>query len=535
MLEVVLENKKRRYRSFTGFFQVKEIIMREIVPSLDYLPSELLEYIASFLDKKSLCFFAVTKSRNLKGILTQLKKLQTEMMSQLNIRASRHQSMLYIPQSLYVWGNNDTGQLGLGESSNQFNLTHVKNIQGNILQVIAAYKSTFVLTSQGLFACGDNECGQLCLGNDINCNQLTKVINIPSNILQIAAGSSHTLILTDIGLYGCGSNLVGQLGLAERRYYTQLTKIENIPGRILKIAAGSGHTLILTTEGLFGCGRNDKGQLGIKDKNNCYQFERIEIALGKVLQIAAGACHTMVLTEQGLYACGDNEYGQLGLSHTNQCDKFTKLENITDTISQIAAGFDNTFILDTQSLWACGENLYGQLGQGHITTAQSKTAKESFDKFNLGFPYTKNTKHDKHNDCFIKIKDITGIPLQVAAGENHTLLLTDHGLYASGNGADGQLGVGRTINNCSSARINAKGFNMWAKNQADAVVHFPECYLFTEITNLPPHIKKILSCYRHINNLINIIKKRDPNILHDNLQVSVTFPSSVRQSICLIS
>ncbi len=74
---------------------------------------------------------------------------------------------------------------------------------------------------------------------------------------------------------------------------------------------------------------------------------------------------------------------------------------------------------------------------------------------------------------------------------------------------------------------------MWAKNQADAVVDFPECYLFTEITNLPPHIKKILSWYKHISNLIHIINPV-PDTQQDNQQVSV-IPLSEGQAGCLVS
>ncbi len=515
--------------------QFKEFGMREITSPLDSLPFDLLGYITSFLDKKSFCFFAAAnKSRNLKSTIPLLKKLQKEMIKQINIRACRHQTIMYTPQSLYACGNNDTGQLGLGDLIDRFNLTNIENIHGNILQVIAAHKSTFVLTSQGLFVCGDNECGQLGLGDDISRNKLTKVKNLYGNILQIAIGTSHTLILTDNGLYGCGSNIVGQVGLSERRYYTRLTKIENITGTILKIAAGSGHTLILTTEGLYGCGRNDKGQLGIKDRDNFNQFVRIENVLGKVLQIITGACHTLIYTEQGLYACGDNQYGQLGLGHTNDCDKLTKIENIAGTIKQIVAGLDNTFILTSQGLWACGGNLYGQLGLGHLTTAQSKAAKEAFNNSNFSFLFPKNNKPDKHNDCLIKIKDIPGIPLQVAAGENHTMLLTDQGLYTCGNGAAGELGIGRKIDNCSPARKNTTGINILAKNQADRFIHFPECYLFTEITHLPPHIRKILSWYRHISNLINIIEPI-PIIQQDNQQIPALSSQPEMSSYCLIS
>ncbi|XP_076822444.1 E3 ubiquitin-protein ligase MYCBP2-like isoform X2 [Clavelina lepadiformis] len=80
-------------------------------------------------------------------------------------------------------------------------------------QIACGDHHTVVLTDVGsVCVFGKNNHGQLGLGDTHNRNQPTR-INLPHKVVKISAGSHHSILLTDDGLlFGCGSNAQGQLG-----------------------------------------------------------------------------------------------------------------------------------------------------------------------------------------------------------------------------------------------------------------------------------------------------------------------------------
>jgi alpha-tubulin suppressor-like RCC1 family protein len=79
----------------------------------------------------------------------------------------------------------------------------------NVLSVTCGARHTIIITKNNeLYSCGDNDYGQLGLGDNNNRNIFTKV-DIP-NVLSVACGSNHTMIITKNNeLYACGNNEYG--------------------------------------------------------------------------------------------------------------------------------------------------------------------------------------------------------------------------------------------------------------------------------------------------------------------------------------
>jgi alpha-tubulin suppressor-like RCC1 family protein len=167
--------------------------------------------------------------------------------------------------SIWAWGRNDCGQLGIGPTTTVSSRGFLKVHLDNVAQLISAYKSTFFIKTDGsVWACGDNKEGQLGIGQ--------------------AKGSQYNPVKVSID-------------------------------RVAQVIAGNLHTFFIKTDGsVWACGNNDKGQLGIGHYTN-HQYSTVKVPIDDVAQVIAGKFHTFFVKSDGsVWACGNNEKNQLGIN-----------------------------------------------------------------------------------------------------------------------------------------------------------------------------------------------------------------------------
>jgi hypothetical protein len=129
--------------------------------------------------------------------------------------------------------------------------------------------------SGNLWAWGDNQFGQLGLGDKINQNTPVK-LSIEEKVIQLAAGRGHVLALMGNGtLMAWGDNSKGQLARAIDATIGSDTPIpvwveENkVLENVVAIAAGDFHSVALTETGnILAWGDGSKGQLGAKRESS---------------------------------------------------------------------------------------------------------------------------------------------------------------------------------------------------------------------------------------------------------------------------
>ena len=126
--------------------------------------------------------------------------------------------MLTVSGTIFVWGRNEWGQLGIGATQEPFVPfpSLLKAIRGQ--QVcdfqLGEEHSVCVTLEGGVFSWGNGAQGQLGHGNAGNGNSPRKIFELMGEkVERIAVGRRHTVCCTDKGIiFSFGMNIHGQLG-----------------------------------------------------------------------------------------------------------------------------------------------------------------------------------------------------------------------------------------------------------------------------------------------------------------------------------
>jgi len=316
--------------------------------------------------------------------------------------------------TLAAWGDNNSGQLGDGSTTNSsvpVAVSYSGILAGRtVIAVAAGGGHSLALCSDGtLAAWGNNEGGQL--GNNTLVNSSVPVavnttgVLTGKTVIAMAAGVMHTVVLCADGtLAAWGANTSGQLGnnsttgsLAPVAVNTSGVLADKT---VIAMAAGQDHNLALCSDHtLVAWGYNGYGQLG----NNGTTQSPVPVAVntsgvlsGKtVIAVSGGRVHSLALCSDGtLAAWGYNLFGQLGNNNTTDSlvpvavDRSGVLAG--KTVITLAGGADHSLALCSDgTLAAWGWNEYGTLGNSsttdsHVPVAVSTASLSTGERFVAG-------------------------------------------------------------------------------------------------------------------------------------------------------
>lgn len=235
---------------------------------------------------------------------------------------------------LYGCGLNYTDMLGLGDSTSRKVFTKLPWFTSDYKKItIDGYSSLLFLKNNGeLWALGNNDFGQLGVGDRAGRNVLTKISGLngcPSDIKDCFSGYRNSFILTYSGeLWGTGENRDGLLGLGDTNYRLVFTKVNGIPDNIKQLEFIVYDNAIFLTEDnkLYGSGAGGFGTVGFGTTENKLFFTEIINRPNNIKKIYTGYYTSYLLTEADeLYATGYNNFGELGLGHTDKVFSYTKI------------------------------------------------------------------------------------------------------------------------------------------------------------------------------------------------------------------
>ncbi|KAM6143229.1 X-linked retinitis pigmentosa GTPase regulator [Erethizon dorsatum] len=302
---------------------------------------------------------------------TCVKALQPEKV-QLAACGRNHTLVLTVVGNVYAAGGNNEGQLGLGdtEERNTFHRISFFTSQHNIKQLSAGSNTSAALSEDGtLFMWGDNSEGQIGLNNVINVC-VPHQVNIGKPISWISCGYYHSAFVTMDGeLYTFGEPESGKLGLPKELLINHRTPqlVARIPEKVIQVACGGGHTVVLTEKAVYTFGLGQFGQLGL----GTFLFETSEpkvieqIKNQKITYISCGENHTALITDIGLmYTFGDGRHGKLGLGLENFSNQFFPTvcsEFLRFTVQLVACGGCQTLVFASPRIDVVGESDFNQI------------------------------------------------------------------------------------------------------------------------------------------------------------------------------
>ncbi|KAL8440325.1 hypothetical protein Efla_001167 [Eimeria flavescens] len=357
--------------------------------------------------------------------------------------------------SLWVWGSNEKGQLGVGseETEDEHEPFLLDCFSLPVKRIACGDAHCLVVTAHGnVLSWGSNEMGQLGLGSTRPAYTPQGVSSL-RNAIDVFAAADYSACITS-GINGAegaeaaaaagaaagawvyaeqlqqsgelwlwGSAESGKLGLGEKILGGAITVPHSVsmPSSVSKVALGQSHVLALTARGfLYAWGAGFYGRLGLGSSANVYTAALVEFPTPIRANIAAGSMQSMCLTEDGeIWVWGRREY-LCAAQHILTPKLFLQLEG-PEGVSK------------AKSIAACGEHclavtvdgrVYGWGENANLQACCGSRMAQSLDRPEL----------------------VQGLPEPAEAiftGPEHTIVKLKNGeLYAWGCTVGGRLGIG---------------------------------------------------------------------------------------------
>ena len=292
--------------------------------------------------------------------------------------------------SLWAWGKNNAGQLGIGGTAPQSSPVQVGTATSwaSVTTVPGAYTTLALDTTGQLWGWGYNPDGQLPGGPAVWPVAVGASIDVPTLFTlngklwsQIDGGSGHVigrLIPAQSSfLYTWGFNDFGQLMTNDLISRSSPVNIGTNSLGALWVSAGTNNSAYIRGNGvLYTCGNNDYGQLG-NGTPGIYRSSQVQVTASGIswTQVTAGEYYVgAISTTYKLYTWGQDAYGVLGQRPSGDRSVPTQITSVipstyndfTNTsFVSVSTGYQTMSATDsTGRIFLWGHNNLGQLGDG---------------------------------------------------------------------------------------------------------------------------------------------------------------------------
>ena len=362
---------------------------------------------------------------------------------------NQHACAIYDNGSMYCWGRNDYGQLGLGNFSGRELLPMFVDFGvGKTITSLGIGTSgaegwepnahTCAVLNDGQLMCwGANADGQLGLGNTTAANDgvwSPTAVDLGSGLqaVSVAVASSATCaLLSDQSVKCWGKNNHGQLGLGNNSSNDVLTPHEvtfDGPSKPVSVHAGTNAFCALMDGGSLTCwGRNSNGELGLGNTTSQDTPVALSLPSGRtVTSVSMGKNFMCVSYDNGSVACtGVNGDHQLGTGDTTEASTLQHVVGLdTDAVRVDVAQKVGCAHLTNGSVVCWGEDEWGLFGNSTTSYGTSNPRDAPTATEYVAFPTDRTAA-------------------SISVGSRQACAVLDNGdLACWGRNHKGQLGLG---------------------------------------------------------------------------------------------
>lgn len=288
------------------------------------------------------------------------------------------QTNLGISQFVYAWGANEHGQCGINDSIDRLTPSTTL-IRGSEWKSIAGggYHSSGIKLDGTLWIWGLNDFGQLGINDNTTRNTPVTTLLGGTDWSSVACGFKHTIAVKTNGtLWLWGNNQYGQLGV--NNITSRSTPVTTLIGgsNWLTVRSGFFHNAAFKTDGtLWLWGRGEAGQNGIGVFSTGTRSTPVTTLLGGTdwKSISCGGFHNLAIKTDGrLYVWGFGEQWQLGYNGTGSIARPSEAvdRSLGDTWRSVDGnGYFSAGIKTNGTLWTWGGRIdvsnlsnYGVMG-----------------------------------------------------------------------------------------------------------------------------------------------------------------------------
>jgi alpha-tubulin suppressor-like RCC1 family protein len=278
-----------------------------------------------------------------------------------------------VDNTMWAWGNNAIGQVGDGTTINKSSPVQLGGVlsvvQGDSFTAVGgAYYAGYAIRADNktLWAWGSNFAGQLGVGDQVDRSSPTQVQLQYQSWKAIAVSGDGTLAISAINgsLWGWGPNTVGFLGDGTTVSKSSPVLVNSNSWK--SVAAGASHASLLKSDGtLWVVGLNGNGQLGLGDAVSRSSFTQVGL-LSNWTSVSAGGTSTFATNTSGdMYAMGDAQATAQGTNASNYSSP-VRIGIWKSSWKIITSGINFSIGIRAtdSSLWSWGINASGQVGDG---------------------------------------------------------------------------------------------------------------------------------------------------------------------------
>ncbi len=280
--------------------------------------------------------------------------------------------------TLWAWGDNTNGRLGLGDTNPRVDETQVGNDADWAMVSSAGQHAAAIKTDGTLWTWGNGANGRLGHG-DLLQQTTPKQVGSGKDWAVVSVGNDHTAAIKKDGtLWAWGGWSAGQRcnATADATTPTQIGSDKDwSTASPYVLSANFSNTMAIKTDGsLWGCGQNELGSLGMGHTSKVTTMTREPTNGTGFAQIVSHRLVSSAIKTNGtLWTTGQSDYGRLArVCSPVPCNKFGQEATGATDWKRVAVGAFHLNLLKTNGdVWSVGSDEGGVLWRGFIATSTS--------------------------------------------------------------------------------------------------------------------------------------------------------------------